>query len=68
MLYPPSFLFPFPLADVPEMKSDLLHSQDFRDDFSCRSEDDGPDYSQRHQKAVPPRFQKQQLQQVSGSS
>ncbi|XP_058238745.1 protein PRRC2B isoform X1 [Hemibagrus wyckioides] len=49
--------------DVSEQKSDSLHSQDYRDDFSYRSEDDGPDYPQRHQKAVPPRFQKQQQQQ-----
>ncbi|KAF5909534.1 protein PRRC2B, partial [Clarias magur] len=49
--------------DVSEQKSDALHSQDYRDDFSYRSEDDGSDFTQRHQKAVPPRFQKQQQQQ-----
>lgn len=50
--------------DVSEQKSDVLHSQEYRDDFSYRSEDDGPDHAQRHQKAVPPRFQKQQQDQV----
>lgn len=59
--------FLFPLADVSEQKSDILHSQDYRDDFSYRSTDDCLDYAQRHQKAIPPRFQKQQ-QQVSSSS
>ncbi|XP_053086310.1 protein PRRC2B isoform X6 [Pangasianodon hypophthalmus] len=49
--------------DVSEQKSDALHSQDYRDDFGYRSEHDGPEYAQRHQKAVPPRFQKQQQQQ-----
>ncbi|XP_060768832.1 protein PRRC2B isoform X2 [Neoarius graeffei] len=49
--------------DVSEQKSDILHSQDYRDDFSYRSTDDCLDYAQRHQKAIPPRFQKQQQQQ-----
>ncbi|XP_062845108.1 protein PRRC2B isoform X2 [Trichomycterus rosablanca] len=45
-----------------EQKPDPLHNQDYRDDFSYRNEDDASDYA-RHQKAVPPRFQKQQQQQ-----
>ncbi|KAI5615747.1 protein PRRC2B isoform X1, partial [Silurus asotus] len=49
--------------EVSEQKSDASHSQDYRDDFSYRSDEGSPDYAQRHQKAVPPRFQKQQQQQ-----
>ncbi|XP_049321745.1 protein PRRC2B isoform X2 [Astyanax mexicanus] len=57
-------------SKVCEQVSDQSSSQDYRDNgFSYRTEDEGPeptsplpDYS-RHQKAVPPRFQKQQQQQ-----
>ncbi|TSL28246.1 Protein PRRC2B [Bagarius yarrelli] len=52
------------VKDVSEQKSDSLHSQEYRDDFSYRNEDDCSEYTQRHQKAVAPRFQKQQQDQV----
>ncbi|XP_066507318.1 protein PRRC2B isoform X2 [Hoplias malabaricus] len=60
----------YSIKEVAEQSSDQSSSQDFRDNgFSYRSEDDSaeptsplPDFG-RHQKAVPPRFQKQQQQQ-----
>lgn len=47
--------------ESPEPRSDPPHSQDYREDFSYRSEEEVSDYS-RHQKSIPPRFLKQQQQ------